>query len=88
MLKNFSNGPLGYFSAAGVAEPLSIIMKKKYDIPSFVRHLNEFATEKRGPILKKAGERRRYRFRFINPLMQPFIIIHGISTGLLSEDFY
>jgi hypothetical protein len=44
-------------------------------------------TDKRGSILKKTGERRRYRYRFINPLMQPFIIIYGISTGLLSEDF-
>jgi Cdc6-like AAA superfamily ATPase len=78
---------LEYFSAADVVKPLSAIMKRKYEIPSFVRHLNEFASEKRGAVLKKTGERRRYRYRFINPLMQPFIVIHGLSTSLLSEDF-
>lgn len=77
---------LGYFSAAGVAEPLSTIMKKEYYIPSFVRHLTDFASDKRGPVLKKTGEARRYRFRFINPLMRPFVILHGLSKGLLSEE--
>lgn len=77
---------LGYFSAAAVAKPLSAIMGKQYYIPSFSRHLTDFCSNKRGPVLMKAGEPRRYRFRFINPLMQPFVILHGLAKGLLTED--
>jgi Cdc6-like AAA superfamily ATPase len=77
---------LGYFSAADVAKPLSAILGKKYETPAFVRHLSEFTLEKRGPILKKTGERRRYRYRFINPLMQPFVIINGLATNRLTQD--
>ncbi|PYS50049.1 MAG: hypothetical protein DMF68_08335 [Acidobacteria bacterium] len=77
---------LGYFSAAAVAKPLSAIMNKQYYIPSFSRHLTDFCSEKRGPILMKTGEPRRYRFRFINPLMQPFVILHGLAKNLLTEE--
>jgi hypothetical protein len=48
-------------------------------IPSFARHLNEFTEDKRGPILKKIGTPRR--FRFINPLMQPYVIMQGCQQG-------
>ena len=71
---------LGYFPAANVREPLSKIMDKVYNIPSFSRHLNDFCDGERGPILNKIGKQRRYRFRFINPLMQPFVVMHGISA--------
>lgn len=77
---------LGYFSAAAVAKPLSAIMNKPYYIPSFSRHLTDFCSDKRGPILQKIGESRRFRFRFINPLLQPFIIMHGLATGLLTDE--
>jgi len=77
---------LGYFSAAAVAKPLSAIMGKQYYIPSFARHLTDFCSDNRSPILKKTGMPRRFRFRFINPLMQPFVILHGLSKGLLTDE--
>ncbi|MDQ3585495.1 MAG: ATP-binding protein [Acidobacteriota bacterium] len=77
---------LGYFSAAAVAKPLSAIMDKPYYIPSFSRHLTDFCSGKRGPILQKTGKARRFRFRFINPLMQPFVIIHGLAKQLLDDE--
>lgn len=72
---------LGYFAAQDVRKPMSIITGKNYEIPSFSRHLNEFTEEKRGPVLKKIGTKRRYRFRFVNPLMQPFVIMRGYNEG-------
>lgn len=77
---------LGYFSAADVVQPLSVIMEKPYGIPSFARHLNEFCGEKRGYILQKKGEPRRYRYRFKNPLMQPFVLIHGLANAFMPEE--
>jgi hypothetical protein len=29
---------------------------------------------------------RNYRFRFVNPMMQPYVIMHGLATGLISQD--
>jgi Cdc6-like AAA superfamily ATPase len=77
---------LGWFSAASVVEPLSEIMQKPVSIPYFARHLNNFCTEKRGFILQQMGAARRYRYRFTNPLMQPFVIIHALSSGLIQEE--
>lgn len=76
---------LGFFAAVDVRAPLSRIMKKPYDIPAFSQHLNAFRDSVRGPVLQREGSTRRYRFRFINPLMQPFVIMNGLRTGLIEE---
>ncbi len=76
---------LGYFAAADVREPLSQIKKKRFDIPSFSRHLNDFSDNKRGPILKKFGAKHKFRFRFINPLMQPFVTMKGFANGKIDR---
>ncbi len=76
---------LGYFSASNVKGPVSRIMKKPYDIPAFARHLNDFTEEKHGSIMERTGTARRYKFRFVNPLLQPYIILHGLAKGLLDE---
>jgi hypothetical protein len=30
--------------------------------------------------------KRRFRFRFSNPLMQPFVVMKGVASGIISED--
>lgn len=77
---------LGYFTAASVRTPLGLLMGKRYEIPAFSGHLDDFCSDKRGHILEKQGTKRQFRFRFVNPLMQPFVIIHGISEGLLNAE--
>lgn len=72
---------LGFFAAQDVRGPMRAITGKNYEIPSFAQHLNEFSESKRGPLLQKAGESRRYMYRFINPLMQPFVIMQGVVAG-------
>jgi Cdc6-like AAA superfamily ATPase len=74
---------LGFFAAQDVRQPMREITGKPYEIPSFAQHLNEFS-EKRGPILRKTGNKRRYRYRFTNPLMQPFVIMQGFASGKIS----
>lgn len=75
---------LGYFSASDVKEPMSTIMGRPYDIPAFSRHLNDFTETQHGRVLEKTGTARRFRFRFVNPMMQPYIILHGLAKGLLT----
>lgn len=68
----------GYFAPADVREPMSKIMGRPYEIPSFARHLHSFCQPARGPVLRREGQKHRYRYRFTNPLMQPFVILKGI----------
>lgn len=75
---------LGYFAAADVRRPMSKVMKEPYDIAGYSQHLNSFCEESRGSILQRTGEKRRFRFRFRNPLIQPFVIMKGLSKGLIS----
>ena len=77
---------LGYFAAQDIRSPMQLVTGKRYEIPSFAQHLNEFCDEKRGPILYKDGTRRRYRYRFINPLLQPFVIMRGLDCGRIQPD--
>ncbi len=75
----------GYFAAADVRGPLSDVMKKKYEILSFARHLNGFCQPERGPILNKSGVKRKFKYRFTNPLMQPLVMMKGIIEGRIDE---
>jgi Cdc6-like AAA superfamily ATPase len=76
----------GYFPAANVRSPLSLIMNKPYDIPAFAQHLKDFNSGKRGIVLQRTGFPRRYRFRFENPLMEPYVVMKGISQGFIKPD--
>ncbi len=74
---------LGYFSATDVRGPMSTIMGQTYGIPTFARHLNDFCEKQRGPVLQKTGHERRFRYRFINPMMEPFVTMTGLDNGLI-----
>ena len=75
----------GFFTAGSVRRPLAAVMGRPYEIASFAKHLNEFCAAGRGPILEKIGARRNYRYRFRNPLLPPYIVMSGITQGLISD---
>jgi Cdc6-like AAA superfamily ATPase len=75
----------GYFYSNAVRDPMSLIMGKPYDIPAFSPHLSAFCESERGPVLKKVGTPKNYRFRFLNPLMQPYVIMQGLDSGLIED---
>ena len=64
---------------------MSRIMGKPYEIAAFSRHLADYCGAGRGPILEQTGVQRRYRFRFRNPLLQPFVIMEGLAQGLIKR---
>ena len=66
--------------------PLSEVMGRDYQIPSFAKHLKEFCESSRGPVLNRSGEKRKFRYRFMSPLMQPFAIMQGIMDGHVKSD--
>lgn len=76
---------MGYFAPADLRGPMSRIMSKTYDIANFIQHLNAFCKDERGGVLQRTGVPRRYRYRFRNPLMQPFVTMQGFAGGLLDR---
>jgi hypothetical protein len=74
---------LGYFAPADIRGTMTKIMGKPYGTPSFIRHLHSLCTEKRARILQSSGEDRKRRYRFRNPLMQPYVLLRGLRDGTL-----
>jgi energy-coupling factor transporter ATP-binding protein EcfA2 len=77
---------LGYFYAGDVRAPLEVVMGERYEIAAFSQHLNAFTEKERGPILKRTGKKRKYRFKFESPLMRPYVIMKGLEAGLIRPD--
>ncbi len=51
------------------------------------RLLDKFSSDSdRGPVLEKSGTARRFRFRFVNPLLQPYVIMKGIAKKMVDQD--
>lgn len=76
----------GYFTATSIKAPLKAITGRDYDIPSFSNHLKEFSEVKRGKIIERVGQTRRFRYRFVSPLMKPYVVMKGFSDSLLNRD--
>ncbi|WP_437276680.1 AAA family ATPase [Sorangium sp. So ce375] len=74
---------LGCFTPASIRPSLKVI-GQDLDIPAFAGHLNKFASAGRGDILQKIGVARRFRYRFKNPLLQPYVVMRGVAEGLIS----
>ena len=77
---------LGYFRAADIRSAYSEIMGRSQDIASYVRHLHNLCGEKRGAVLQRLGESRNYRFRFTDPILQPYVLMRGVEQGLVNLD--
>lgn len=77
---------LGFFPPKAVEAPLSAVMRTAYDVSKFGQHLKILCNTNRGAILEQIGESRRFRYRFIEPLMQPYIIIRGLAESLIDKE--
>lgn len=73
----------GLFSPSAVCEPLADILKRPVTIANFQQHLQMFITEERGSVLVRKGRERAYKFRFRDPMMQPYVIMKGIELGII-----
>lgn len=75
----------GAFAANALCQPLTSILKREKEVPisAFHQHLQKFVTPERGDILVRRGREGSYRYRFSDPMMQPYIIMKGIEQGLI-----
>ncbi len=76
----------GRFAPNDVSEPLQVITSRKYKSDSFTPHLKKFCTKDRGCVLRKIGSDYRWRYQFRNPLLQPFVLMKGLSLGRVNEE--
>lgn len=74
---------LGFFAPADVRKPFSLIMRQPKEIAAFSRHLPALCHENRGSVLQGRGGERKRRYRFSNPLLQPYVIMRGLADGLI-----
>ena len=59
--------------------------KKEIEISAFQQHLKNFISDEGGNILVRKGRERAYRYRFKDPLMQPYVIMRGIEQKLVDK---
>lgn len=75
----------GQFSPSAVVEPLSDILNRQVKIDAFQQHLLKFIESDRGAVLVRRGRERAYKFRFRDPMMQPYVIMRGIDDNIIPE---
>jgi Cdc6-like AAA superfamily ATPase len=74
----------GFFVSSDVREPLSKILHKPSRTRASARHLEELSSESRGAVLQRSsGGGGAARYRFVNPLLQPYVAMRGISEGVV-----
>jgi len=77
---------MGQFQQAAVAGPLNkLVIGKKYTASTYAVHMNSFCEASRASVLQRSGNERNYRYRFSDPMMQPFVILKGLSEGILND---
>jgi Cdc6-like AAA superfamily ATPase len=77
---------MGDFSPSDVRAPYSRIIGEQVGIDRFNPQLTSLATNRE--ILIREGEERRWRYRFKDPLMEPYVLLQGLSSGTITpEDF-
>jgi hypothetical protein len=77
----------GNFTPLAVCHPLTKILgrEQEIEIAAFQQHLIKFISDERGNILIRKGRERAYRFRFRDPVMQPYVIMRGIEQKLVDR---
>jgi DNA polymerase III delta prime subunit len=78
---------LGYFAPADLRSPLSALLGgADAPVSLFGQHLKNLCEEDHGHILEQVGSPRKYRYRFAEPMMQPFILMNGRRNNLITRE--
>ncbi|MEA3044161.1 MAG: hypothetical protein QOH47_1999 [Sphingomonadales bacterium] len=77
---------LGYFAPADLRIPLSALLGRDAPVSLFGQHLKSLCEEDHGHILEQVGSARKFRYRFAEPMMQPFILMNGRRNDLITRE--
>ena len=71
----------GYFAAPHVLPHMARLHPAAAKSIAFMKHLDEFSTAARGEVLDKIGAKRKWRYRFRNPMMKAYVLIQAVADG-------
>lgn len=71
----------GYFAPADLREPLRKITGEDWPVDRFGRHLVQFCDDNKHVLERRGGER-KWRYRFIEPMMRPYVIMRALDSGV------
>jgi Cdc6-like AAA superfamily ATPase len=77
-----SEDEFGFFSTADVEGSLGEIGSGEFDQQAVSGELDQLAGGEEEPVLQRGGPGSR-RYRFANPLLQPYVVMRGLSDGLV-----
>jgi Cdc6-like AAA superfamily ATPase len=72
----------GFFSPADLDAPLRQIRSQQLEEEVLSGELDKLAGGDEEPVLQRGGPGSR-RYRFANPLLQPYVVMRGLSDGLV-----
>ena len=75
-------GDMGDFSPSDIRVPYSKLIGEQVGVDRFNPQLTSLATTRE--ILLREGEDRRWRYRFKDPLMEPYVLLQGLDSGVIS----
>lgn len=73
----------GFFAPSDVRSSLGRILGKQPRTTAFTEHLDRLAGDDRGAVLQRYGPANAPRYRFVDPLLQPYVAMRGVSEGLV-----
>jgi Cdc6-like AAA superfamily ATPase len=73
----------GFFAPGDVREPLGRILGEPCETAVFAGHLDELSGDTRGGVLQKQNISGTVHFRFVNPLLQPYVTMRGVAAGVV-----
>ena len=71
----------GRFMQRWVQDPLERILDRQINSARYQRHMSALRSQERGPALIRTGRPQRYRWRFADPQLVPFVKMKGIEDG-------
>jgi len=75
---------LGYFSTTAVRGPLRAIKNRPdLDVGNYNGPLTKFLEDVRGPVLTRIGTARNYRWRFIDPMLAPYVVLRSVNDEVI-----
>lgn len=76
----------GYFNARQVLPHMQRLHGTGTKVAQFTKHLDEFSTPERGLVLEKSGGRRKFRYRFLNPMLKAYVLIQAVADQKVALD--
>ena len=75
----------GYFAPSDVRQALKDYLGVDFALTRFNKHLHQFASDAKGNILTKVGSKNKFKYRFKDPIMQPYVTLEGIKSGRIDK---